>query len=131
MRLKNKKIVVTAAAQGIGRATALAFANEGAEVIATDINLEKLNEIKNNNSTIITKELDSTNKSAGETVRCLVFGNLATSSLNAGQLYFLSTGYGSITATAPSTAGQYITRVGEAISGASLHVSLEPPIKVS
>jgi len=71
-----------------------------------------------------------TNKSAGETVRCLVFGNLATSSLNAGQLYFLSTGYGSITATAPSTAGQYITRVGEAISGASLHVSLEPPIKV-
>ena len=67
MRLKNKKIVVTAAAQGIGRATALAFANEGAQVIATDINLEKLNEIKNNNSTIITKELDSTNKSAVDT----------------------------------------------------------------
>ena len=67
MRLKNKKIVVTAAAQGIGRATALAFANEGAEVIATDINLEKLNEIKNNNSTITTKELDSTNKSAVDT----------------------------------------------------------------
>ena len=67
MRLKNKKIVVTAAAQGIGRATALAFANEGAEVIATDINLEKLNEIKNNNSTITIKELDSTNKSAVDT----------------------------------------------------------------
>ena len=67
MRLKNKKIVVTAAAQGIGRATALAFANEGAEVIATDINLEKLNEINNNNSTITTKELDSTNKSAVDT----------------------------------------------------------------
>ena len=67
MRLKNKKIVVTAAAQGIGRATALAFANEGAEVIATDINLEKLNEIKNNNSTISIKELDSTNKSAVDT----------------------------------------------------------------
>jgi NAD(P)-dependent dehydrogenase (short-subunit alcohol dehydrogenase family) len=32
MRLKNKKIVVTAAAQGIGRATAFAFANEGADV---------------------------------------------------------------------------------------------------
>ena len=56
-----------AAAQGIGRATALAFANEGAEVIATDINLEKLNEIKNNNSTISIKELDSTNKSAVDT----------------------------------------------------------------
>ena len=67
MRLKNKKIVVTAAAQGIGRATALAFANEGAEVIATDINLEKLNEINNNNSTITTKELDSSNKSAVDT----------------------------------------------------------------
>ena len=67
MRLKNKKIVVTAAAQGIGRATALAFANEGAEVIATDINLKKLNEIKNNNSTITTKELNSTNKSAVDT----------------------------------------------------------------
>ncbi len=64
MRLKNKKIIVTAAAQGIGRATALAFADEGAEVIATDINLEKLDKIKNNNSTIVTKELDSTNKLA-------------------------------------------------------------------
>ena len=40
MRLKNKKIIVTAAAQGIGRSTALAFANEGAEVVATDINAE-------------------------------------------------------------------------------------------
>ena len=66
MRLKNKKIVVTAAAQGIGRATALTFANEGAEVIATDINLEKLEEIKKNNSAIITIKLDATNKVAVE-----------------------------------------------------------------
>ena len=66
MRLKNKKIVVTAAAQGIGRATALAFADEGAEVIATDINLEKLEEIKKNNSAIIIKKLDATNKVAVE-----------------------------------------------------------------
>jgi len=66
MRLKDKKIVVTAAAQGIGSATALAFADEGAEVIATDINLGKLEEIKNNNSDIITKELDATNKVAVE-----------------------------------------------------------------
>ena len=66
MRLKNKKIVVTAAAQGIGRATALAFAAEGAEVIATDINFEKLEEIKNNNSSIITKKLDATDKIAVE-----------------------------------------------------------------
>ena len=44
MRLKNKKIIVTAAAQGIGRATAITFANEGAEVIALDINKGKAGE---------------------------------------------------------------------------------------
>ena len=62
MRLENKNIVVTAAAQGIGRATAIAFAKEGANVIATDINEEKLNEIKDNHSNIETYKLDSTNK---------------------------------------------------------------------
>ena len=41
MRLLNKKIVVTAAAQGIGKAAALAFAREGADVVAIDINEEK------------------------------------------------------------------------------------------
>ena len=62
MRLENKNIVVTAAAQGIGRSTAIAFAKEGANVIATDINEEKLNEIKANHSNIETYKLDSTNK---------------------------------------------------------------------
>ena len=71
-----------------------------------------------------------TSKNTGQTVRCLVFGNLATSGLDAGELYFLSTGYGGITSTAPSGSGEYMTRVGEAISSASLHVSLEPPVKV-
>jgi len=37
MRLKDKIAVVTAAGAGIGRATALAFAAEGATVLATDI----------------------------------------------------------------------------------------------
>ena len=41
-RLAGKKAVVTAAAQGIGEATARAFAAEGAAVVATDINEEKL-----------------------------------------------------------------------------------------
>src|SRR5205807_7703267 len=36
-RLEGKRALVTAAAQGIGRATALAFAAEGANVLATDI----------------------------------------------------------------------------------------------
>lgn len=37
-RLANKTALVTAAGQGIGRATAEAYAREGARVIATDIN---------------------------------------------------------------------------------------------
>ncbi len=37
-RLANKTAFVTAAGQGIGRATALAFAAAGARVIATDVN---------------------------------------------------------------------------------------------
>lgn len=40
--LSGKRAFVTAAAQGIGRATALAFAEAGAEVIATDIAAAKL-----------------------------------------------------------------------------------------
>lgn len=42
MRLQGKTIVVTAAGQGIGRATVLAMAREGATVWATDINPELL-----------------------------------------------------------------------------------------
>ena len=66
MRLQDKKIVVTAAAQGIGKATALAFIREGAKVIATDINFEKLEELKKENSKIDIQQLDATNKDAVE-----------------------------------------------------------------
>ena len=59
-RLKNKKALITAAGQGIGFATALAFANEGAKVIATDINPDTLNSLSNENSQIGTRVLDVT-----------------------------------------------------------------------
>ena len=62
MRLKDKKLIVTAAAQGIGKATALAFAKEGAKVTATDINENKLSELSLENKDINTFMLDSTNK---------------------------------------------------------------------
>ncbi|MET0962436.1 MAG: SDR family oxidoreductase [Noviherbaspirillum sp.] len=42
LRLANKTALVSAAGQGIGRATAEAYAREGARVIATDINEENL-----------------------------------------------------------------------------------------
>jgi len=41
-RLEGKVALVTAAAQGIGKATALRFVSEGARVIATDINADLL-----------------------------------------------------------------------------------------
>lgn len=44
-RLAGKTAFMTACAQGIGRATALAFAAEGAKVFATDLNIDKLSEI--------------------------------------------------------------------------------------
>jgi len=41
-RLEGKRALLTAAGAGIGRATALAFAAEGAHVIATDVNSQSL-----------------------------------------------------------------------------------------
>lgn len=43
--LNGKIVFITAAAQGIGQASALAFAKAGARVIATDINEAKLKEL--------------------------------------------------------------------------------------
>ena len=43
--LTGKIVLITAAAQGIGRASAEAFARAGARVIATDINADKLGEL--------------------------------------------------------------------------------------
>jgi len=56
-RLKGKVALVTAAGQGIGRASALLMANEGATVYATDVNLKLLDSIKDHPG-IITQKLD-------------------------------------------------------------------------
>ena len=45
-RLKGKRAFVTAAGAGIGRATAIAFAAEGAEVIATDLKADLIADLK-------------------------------------------------------------------------------------
>ncbi|NKC22519.1 SDR family oxidoreductase [Ochrobactrum oryzae] len=57
IRFDGKTALVTAAAQGIGRASALAFAEAGAKVYATDINMDALKEIEGVNG-IITRKLN-------------------------------------------------------------------------
>jgi 3-hydroxybutyrate dehydrogenase len=62
MRLKDKKIIVTAAGQGIGKATALAFAKEGANVVALDINESTLQQLYVEDKRIEIKMVDATIK---------------------------------------------------------------------
>jgi 2-keto-3-deoxy-L-fuconate dehydrogenase len=61
-RLAGKTAFVTAAGQGIGRATALAFAAEGAHVIATDLNEALLGSLAS--ASITTAKLDATDGDA-------------------------------------------------------------------
>ena len=58
-RLKNKKVVITAAAHGIGKAIAMGFALEGAKVVATDIDGDALSGISGFKG-VTTKILDVT-----------------------------------------------------------------------
>lgn len=57
-RMAGKTCLVTAAGQGIGHATALAYAREGARVIATDINAQGLRELAQEHPSIETERLD-------------------------------------------------------------------------
>ena len=61
-RLEGKNAIVTAAGQGIGKATAITFHNEGANVFATDINEKTLKSLKEQFPKINVFKLDSTNK---------------------------------------------------------------------
>ena len=71
MNLANKRVLITAAAQGIGRASVLAFRDAGAQVIATDLHIEALHDIPG----IQALTLDVTQTSAIDAIRQQV-GNL-------------------------------------------------------
>ena len=80
-RLAGKTAFITAAGQGIGRATALAFAREGAQVWATDINAKTLADLEGKDG-IRTRILDvldesAINKLAGEVGQIDVLFNCA------------------------------------------------------
>jgi 2-keto-3-deoxy-L-fuconate dehydrogenase len=62
-RLAGKTAFITAAGQGIGRATAEAFAAEGARVWATDIATDKLGGFRHQDA-IVTRKLDVTDDAA-------------------------------------------------------------------
>lgn len=73
-----------------------------------------------------------TSKLAGEIVRVIIFGPVPNSGLSPGESYYLSAASaGDITTTPPSTSGQYVTRVGEAVNSSTLIVQLEPSILLS
>jgi len=79
--LTGKITLITAAAQGIGRASVLAFARAGAQVIATDINAEKLKELEGtpNVTTRVLNVLDAdaVNQAVAEIGRIDVLFNCA------------------------------------------------------
>ena len=66
MRLQGKVAIITGAAQGIGRAIALDFSNEGADLFLTDINESKLSQVaditNNHTNTVISMALDITHR---------------------------------------------------------------------
>lgn len=66
-RLDGKSVLVTAAAQGIGRACAEALSREGAQVLATDLNAEKVAELEGSGG-IRTAALDVTDAAAVATL---------------------------------------------------------------
>jgi 2-keto-3-deoxy-L-fuconate dehydrogenase len=65
MSLEQKRVLITAAAQGIGRASVLAFQQAGAQVIATDLHIDSLRDLPG----IQALTLDVTHASAIESIR--------------------------------------------------------------
>ena len=70
-----------------------------------------------------------TTKTTGEIVQVVTRGLLATSGLDQGDNYYLSaSSAGAITKTVPSSASQYVTRIGEAAGSTQLIIKIEPPV---
>jgi len=68
---------------------------------------------------------------SGATVKVLVAGLLdGQTGIDPGDIYYLSTTAGAISTTPPSTAGQYVTRVGEGATTTEFSIQLEPPIQL-
>ena len=64
MSMENKRILVTAAGQGMGRGSAIALAEAGAEVIATDMDAALLEQLPNVDGRLTTRVLDVTDANA-------------------------------------------------------------------
>ena len=91
MQFKNKTVVITGSGSGIGRSTALLFAEKGANVVVSDINEKGGNETidlikKNNGSAIFIKcnvaKYDEVQNLMNKTVE--QFGSIDTAVNNAG-----------------------------------------------
>lgn len=78
MRLQGKVSIITGAGQGIGQATALKFAREGAKVAACDINMDKVAEtvrlVKEAGGDAIGFKVDVTDKA---TIAAMIEGVMA------------------------------------------------------
>ncbi|OGO78468.1 MAG: 3-oxoacyl-[acyl-carrier-protein] reductase [Clostridiales bacterium GWB2_37_7] len=66
MRLKDKIAIITGSARGIGKATAVKFAQEGAKVVVCDVNIDQVNEtvdeIENMGYEAVGFKMDVTNR---------------------------------------------------------------------
>lgn len=66
MKLRNKVAIITGSARGIGKSTAVKFAQEGAKVVICDVNIDQVNEtveeIKALGAEVIGLKVDVTNR---------------------------------------------------------------------